>query len=85
MADSHGEHHSHPPYKFIFGLLCLFTGLSWLADEAQGLFPNMGFLATFVLIVATAKALCVLLSLLVVEGAEESSSILIFLDHFERL
>ena len=61
MADSHGEHHSHPPYKFIFGLLCLFTGLSWLADEAQGLFPNMGFLATFVLIVATAKALCVLL------------------------
>lgn len=60
MADSH-EAHAHPPYKFIFLLLCVFTGISWLADEAKDLIPGAGVLAVIVLAVAVAKALCVML------------------------
>lgn len=66
MADSH-ETHAPPPYKFIFGLLCVFTGVSWLADECQSFIPDLGnipgaaVLAVIVLAVAAAKALCVML------------------------
>lgn len=62
MADIHDDgHHSHPPYLIIFWILCIFTGLSWAADELQHLIPNMGVLAVIVLAIATAKALCVML------------------------
>jgi cytochrome c oxidase subunit 4 len=60
MADSH-DAHAHPPYKFIFGVLCLFTGISWLADELKDFIPGAGLLAVIVLGVATVKALCVML------------------------
>jgi cytochrome c oxidase subunit 4 len=60
MADSH-DAHAHPPYKFIFSLLCLFTGISWLADELKDFIPGAGLLAVIVLGVATVKALCVML------------------------
>ena len=62
MTESH-DTHAHPPYKFIFGLLCVFTGLSWLADELStfGFELNAAVLAVFVLAIATAKALCVML------------------------
>lgn len=60
MSDSQ---HSHPPYKVIFGVLCLFTALSWLADEAKqrGWMTNTTLVITVVLAIATAKALCVLM------------------------
>lgn len=62
MVDSHDDsHHSHPPYAVIFWMLCIFTALSWAADELQQFIPNMGVLAVIVLAIATAKALCVML------------------------
>lgn len=48
-------------YKSVFGALCIFTGLSWAADELKGLFPNEATLAIVVLVVATFKALAVML------------------------
>lgn len=60
MADSH-EAHAHPPYKFIFLLLCVFTAISWIADEGKELIPGRAVLAVIVLAVAVAKALCVML------------------------
>jgi len=67
MADAHGpvdtheEHHQHPPYLFIFGLLCLFTALSWFADESKSMMPGRGTLAVIVLAIAAMKATCVML------------------------
>lgn len=61
MADSHDEHHSHPPYIIIFWALCIFTALSVAADLLKDYIPNMGVLAVIVLAIATAKALCVML------------------------
>ena len=58
MSDSHG---SRPPYIVIFWMLCIFTALSWAADELQQFIPSMGVLAVIVLAIATAKALCVML------------------------
>lgn len=60
MSDNH-EAHSHPPYKFIFVLLCGFTALSWIADESKSLMPNNFVLAVVVLAIAVMKATCVLL------------------------
>lgn len=60
MADSH-ETHAHPPYRMIFYLLCVFTGISWLADEGKDMIPGDAALAVIVLAVAVAKALCVML------------------------
>ena len=42
-------------------MLCIFTALSWAADELQDHIPSMGVLAVIVLAIATAKALCVML------------------------
>lgn len=62
MADSHDAgHHSHPPYRLIFGMLCIFTALSVVADMGQEFIPSMAVLAVIVLAIATAKALCVML------------------------
>lgn len=58
--DNHEEHH-HPPYKFIFFLLIVFTGLSWLADESKDMIPGKAALAVIVLAIASAKATCVML------------------------
>jgi len=60
MADNH-EAHSHPPYGFIFVLLCGFTALSWIADESKDLMPSDAALAVVVLAIAVMKATCVLL------------------------
>ncbi|MHC4875485.1 MAG: cytochrome C oxidase subunit IV family protein [Planctomycetota bacterium] len=60
MADNH-ETHSHPPYGFIFFLLCGFTALSWIADESKDMMPNAATLAVVVLAIAVMKATCVLL------------------------
>lgn len=60
MSDDH-EVHSHPPYKFIFVLLCGFTALSWIADESKSLMPSNLVLAVVVLAIAVMKATCVLL------------------------
>ena len=60
MADNH-EAHAHPPYKFIFLLLCGFTALSWIADELKDHMPNAAVLAIVVLAIAVMKATCVLL------------------------
>ncbi len=60
MADSH-DAHAHPNYRMIFYVLCIFTGMSWMADELKGFIPGAGLLAIIVLGVATAKALCVML------------------------
>jgi cytochrome c oxidase subunit 4 len=59
--ENHDENHPHPPYKAIFFLLCIFTGISWAADELRDFIPGHAILVAIVLIVATAKALCVML------------------------
>ena len=58
--ENHDEH-THPPYKAIFFVLCIFTGISWLADELGDFLPSHGVLVFIVLGVATMKALCVML------------------------
>ena len=58
--ETHEEHH-HPPYKFIFMILIICTGLSWLADESKDWFPGKGWLAVTVLAIAAMKASCVML------------------------
>jgi len=59
-AHTHGGDHSGL-YRIVFGALCIFTGLSWAADELpKDLFPGMT-LAIVVLGVATLKALAVML------------------------
>ncbi len=59
----HGENHADHGglYRSVFAALCIFTGLSWAADELKGLFPNELSLAVVVLFVATLKALAVML------------------------
>jgi cytochrome c oxidase subunit 4 len=74
MSDEHavapaGEHsgndvhHPHVNYWIIFGLLCILTGVSWLADKMGDWgFLHKGVLLTFiVLAVACAKALFVMM------------------------
>jgi len=58
MSDSHD---SHPAYLVIFWILCVFTALSWAADELISDLVSMQVLAVIVLAIATAKALCVML------------------------
>ncbi len=59
---SHEEHADHGHlYRFIFGLLCVFTAVSWLADECKEYIPGVWLLPIIVLGVAVMKALCVLL------------------------
>lgn len=60
MTDSHDDHH-HPPYKLIFGLLCVFTAMSWIADESKDIIPGRAALAVIVLAIAVMKASCVML------------------------
>lgn len=59
--EHHDEHHHNVPYAAIFYLLCIFTGISWLADECREFIPGHGILVTIVLAVAAAKASCVML------------------------
>lgn len=48
-------------YRAVFGALCIFTGISWAADELpKSIFPGVT-LAVVVLGVATLKALAVML------------------------
>lgn len=58
--ENHDEHH-HPPYKFIFMILIICTGMSWIADELKTSFPGPGWLAVTVLAISTAKASCVMM------------------------
>lgn len=58
--ENHEEHH-HPPYKFIFMILIICTGLSWLADELKDSFPGGGVLTVTVMAIAAMKASCVML------------------------
>lgn len=61
MSDHGHSGHDHGAlYRSIFGLLCIFTAISWIADEAKSLFPG-AVLAVVVLAVATMKALAVML------------------------
>jgi cytochrome c oxidase subunit 4 len=65
IADDHAdrsEHFPHVNYWVIFGLLCVLTGLSWLADKMGdwGLLHKGVFLTFIVLAVACAKALFVM-------------------------
>lgn len=58
MSDSgHGSHHVN--YLFIFILLCVFTGLSVVADVIH--IPSKAVLIVIVFAIASAKAACVLL------------------------
>ena len=59
--ENHDDKDHHPPYKAIFFLLCIFTAISWAADEARDLIPGHAILVTIVLLVAVAKSLCVML------------------------
>ncbi|MBS0264724.1 MAG: cytochrome C oxidase subunit IV family protein [Planctomycetes bacterium] len=55
---AHEQNHPHVNYWMIFGILCVLTVISWLADEIG----NKGLvLAIVVLAVATAKALFVMM------------------------
>jgi len=58
--ENHEEHH-HPPYKFIFMILIVCTGLSWIADVLKESFPGPAWLAVTVLAISTMKASCVML------------------------
>src|SRR5262245_43192324 len=62
----HGEHdhgHGHDAhrvnYLYVFIALCVFTLISWAADEYKAIPHNVTIV--IVLAVATAKALCVML------------------------
>jgi cytochrome c oxidase subunit 4 len=61
MTDSHSKMH-YVNYTAIFVMLCVFTGLSWLADEAKqrSIIENKIAIAAIVLAVASAKALFVM-------------------------
>ncbi len=61
MSDhAHGENHSHAgTYFAVFIALCVFTGLSILADVMH--FSDRNVTRVLVLAVATAKALCVMM------------------------
>ena len=58
---NHGNSDHSGLYRSIFVLLCLFTALSWAADEAKAVFPGRSSLAFVVLGIATLKALVVML------------------------
>lgn len=65
-AGDHAAHEAHAPHFncwIIFGILCVFTGVSWLADKMGdwGLLHKGVFLTFVVLAVACAKALFVML------------------------
>ena len=62
MSDSHATHH-HVKYWLVFVFLCIFTGISWLVDEAKkgGMFNSYVLLVAVVLAVASAKALFVMM------------------------
>lgn len=57
MSDEHHESH-FGTYVTIFLVLCVFTGLSWLADIMH--LANHAVLTVIVLAIASAKALCVM-------------------------
>ena len=57
MADEHTGHHVN--YLMVFGALCVFTLLSWLAD-VQSIIESKVAIAVIVLAVAAAKASCVM-------------------------
>ncbi len=63
MRVDHTADEHHAPYGFIFALLCVFTAVSWLADELKtfGLLTNWYVIAVIVMAVAAAKAMCVML------------------------
>lgn len=48
-------------YRIIFAVLCVCTGLSWLADEARSVLDVGFLLPVIVLSIAVVKAACVLL------------------------
>jgi cytochrome c oxidase subunit 4 len=58
----HEEYHPNVNYWIIFGILCVLTGVSWLADKMGdfGLLHKGIFLTFIVLAVACAKALFVM-------------------------
>jgi cytochrome c oxidase subunit IV len=59
MSD-HEQHESHGGvYLVVFGLLCCFTVISWVADIIH--MKSHAMLVAIVLTVATAKALCVMM------------------------
>jgi cytochrome c oxidase subunit 4 len=59
MSD-HEHHESHGGvYLVVFGLLCVFTVISWVADIIH--MKSHAMLVAIVLTVATAKALCVMM------------------------
>lgn len=62
MSDEHAQHSA--PYGIVFAALCVFTGLSWIADEMKqggiGIFADEGIIIALVLAIASAKALCVM-------------------------
>ena len=64
MVDSHDAEHHHPPYQLIFWMLCVFTAISWVADECSDMIPGGATLAVIVLAVAVCKATCVMLYLM---------------------
>ena len=56
----HDDHsHGHVSYIAVFLALCIFTGISVLADIVT--LPNAGVKAVVVMAVAVAKATCVML------------------------
>lgn len=60
------QQHSHSKtYAFIFGLLCFFTALSWIADKMKEhgtwIFEHKLVVIVVVLAIAAAKAGCVML------------------------
>lgn len=57
MSDS--GHGPHVNYFFIFGLLCVFTGMSVVTDLVE--IPNKFALIVIVLAIAVAKASCVMM------------------------
>lgn len=57
MSDHHESHGG--AYLVVFGMLCIFTVISWVADLIH--LPDKRLLAAIVLAVATAKALCVMM------------------------
>lgn len=59
---SQSDHVDHAAlYRSVFLLLCVFTGVSWIADELKEFIPGVWLLPVIVLGVALMKALCVLL------------------------
>ncbi len=62
MSDPHAAQH-HVKYWLIFFFLCIFTAISWLADEAKShhIMRSVLLIVVLVLAVATAKALFVMM------------------------